>query len=94
MKKLYRILRLISNKAFRQIITLVIMLRHDNIPIWAKVTIIGTLGYLICPLDLIPDFLPGGLIDDLVAIGVLFIEVSAYSTDEIEKEVDEMMNKF
>ncbi|MBW2671708.1 MAG: DUF1232 domain-containing protein, partial [Deltaproteobacteria bacterium] len=30
---------------------------HDHI-------IVGTLAYLICPFDAIPDFLPGGFLDD------------------------------
>jgi uncharacterized membrane protein YkvA (DUF1232 family) len=94
MNKLYNILRKISSTAFRQIITLVVMLQHDNVPIWVKIAIIGTLGYLICPIDLFPDFLPGGLIDDLAAISALFIEVAVYKTDKIETEVDKMMDKF
>ena len=94
MKKLYNILGVISSKAFRMIVTLVVMLRHDHVPTWVKISIIGVLGYLICPIDLFPDFLIGGLFDDLAAISALFIEVSVYMTDEIEADVDEMMNRF
>jgi len=94
MKKLYKLLGIISSTAFRMIVTLVVMLRHDDVPTWVKISIIGVLGYLICPFDLFPDFILGGLLDDIAAISALFVEVSAYKTDEIEKEVDEMMNKF
>ena len=94
MKKLYKILGLISSTAFRMIVTLVVMLRHEDVPTWVKISIIGVLGYLICPFDLFPDFILGGLLDDIAAISALFVEVSAYKTDEIEKEVDEMMAKF
>jgi uncharacterized membrane protein YkvA (DUF1232 family) len=94
MNKLYKILGLISSTALRKILTLVIMLQHDNVPTWAKIAIVGTLGYLICPIDLFPDFLPGGLLDDLAAISALLIEISTYKTDDIETEVDEMMDKF
>ena len=92
--KLAKIIKVVSTKAFRQIITLVVMLKSKDVPVWVKVSIIGTLGYLICPYDLIPDFIPGGLIEDLAAISALFIEVSVYTTEEIENEVNKMMNKF
>ena len=94
MKKLYKILGIISHTTFRMIVTLVVMLRHDDVPLWVKLSIIGVLGYLICPFDLFPDFFLGGLLDDIAAISALFVEISAYKTDEIEKEVDEMMAKF
>jgi len=94
MKKLYKVLGVISSTAFRMIVTLVVMLRHEDVPLWVKISIIGVLGYLICPFDLFPDFLFGGLLDDLAAISALFIEVSAYKTEEIEKEVDEMIDSF
>ena len=94
MKKLYKLLGVISGTAFRMIVTLFVMLRHDEVPTWVKISIIGVLGYLICPFDLFPDFLLGGLLDDIAVVSALFVEVSVYMTDEIEAEVDEMMNKF
>ncbi len=29
-------------------------------PLWVRGSILGALGYLIMPIDLIPDFVPGG----------------------------------
>jgi len=94
MKKLYKILGVVSGTAFRMIVTLFVMLRHENVPMWVKISIIGVLGYLICPFDLFPDFILGGLLDDIAAISALYIEVAAYKTEEIEKEVDEMIERF
>lgn len=38
----------------------------DTTPLWVKATIIGALGYFICPIDAIPDFIPvAGYSDDL-----------------------------
>ena len=42
-----------------------------------KSIIIGALGYLIMPFDLMPDFLPGGLVDD---IGVLLSAIQAVAS--------------
>lgn len=33
-----------------------------------KAIVVGALGYFILPADLIPDFLPGGYVDDLGAV--------------------------
>ena len=42
------------------------VIRAPQTPLWAKATAIGALGYLIMPLDMIPDALPGiGWGDDL-----------------------------
>ena len=47
---------------------------HIQSPLWAKTVIIGALGYLICPIDAIPDIIPGvGFTDDLVIMTLLII---------------------
>jgi len=39
------------------------------VPAGAKLLLVGILGYLILPTDLVPDFLPGlGQLDDLAVI--------------------------
>lgn len=53
--------------------------------------IIGVLGYFIFPLDLIPDFLPGGYIDDLAMITGMVGQCQVYVTPDIEKQIDELM---
>lgn len=92
--KLKKIIGRLSRKALRQVLTLLVMLKSDQVPGWVKASIIATLGYLLLPLDFIPDPLPGGLLDDLTAITVLLAEISVYQTDEIEYEVDKLMSQF
>lgn len=43
-------------------ITLYALLKSSSTPAWAKAAIIGALGYFICPLDAVPDFLPVGFV--------------------------------
>ncbi|MDL2220983.1 DUF1232 domain-containing protein [Parabacteroides sp. OttesenSCG-928-N08] len=43
-------------------------LKSPNVSQKDKSIIIGALGYFILPLDVIPDFLPGGYADDLAAL--------------------------
>ena len=53
-------------------------------PAKEKMWIIGALGYLILPIDLIPDFIPGiGYVDDLVAL--IFVLKKVY--DQVTPEV-------
>lgn len=93
-RKLLNLMHRIGKKAFRQVVTLVVMLKSKNVPTFAKVSITCVLGYLICPFDIIPDFLLGGLVDDLAAIALLTAEISIYMTKEIESEVDKVMKQF
>ncbi|MDD5597205.1 MAG: DUF1232 domain-containing protein [Victivallaceae bacterium] len=92
--KLKKIIGRLSRKALRQVLTLLVMLKSDQVPGWVKASIIATLGYLLLPLDLVPDILPGGLLDDLAAIAVLLAEISVYQTNEIEQDVDKLMSQF
>ena len=54
-------------------------------PTKVKAAIYGSLGYLISPLDLIPDFTPvAGYADDAVALGTALLLAQMYITDEIK----------
>jgi uncharacterized membrane protein YkvA (DUF1232 family) len=52
---------------------------NRQVPLWAKIVPLVTVGYILSPIDLAPDWLPGmGQIDDLaiLLIGLrLFVEV-------------------
>jgi len=71
-------------------ILLWLLLKDDDVPFAIKASIIAALGYLITPIDLIPDFLPGGLVDDgAVLAGVLSL-ANSYVTVEMEVEARAM----
>ncbi len=49
--------------------TLYFVAKDNDTPSWAKSMVYGVLGYLILPIDAIPDFVPFiGFSDDLAAI--------------------------
>lgn len=53
-------------------------MRDGETPAWAKGVIVGALGYLIFPIDLIPDVIPGvGFTDDW---GVLLGAIATVAT--------------
>lgn len=64
-------------------------------PQWAKRTIYGALGYLILPIDVLPDFIPMvGFTDDF---GVLVAAVTAVATHikpEHKNKARAVMNKW
>ena len=59
----------------------------SSVPMNIRITIFGALGYLILPLDLIPDFIPGaGFTDDLGALLAVYSLVKSHVTPEVEKK--------
>nr|WP_321401138.1 YkvA family protein [uncultured Desulfobacter sp.] len=76
----------------RAAFTLYVLLKDSSTPLWAKTAIIGALGYLICPLDAIPDLIPGiGFADDLAIMALLISQLYGYLNDTIRKKVDSML---
>jgi uncharacterized membrane protein YkvA (DUF1232 family) len=65
--------------------TLYYVLQDKDTPLAAKGIILGALGYFILPLDVIPDFLPGGFVDDLAVLGAALSAV-AVSVKEGHKQ--------
>lgn len=62
-------------------------LKDPSVPIKAKATIIGALGYFITPIDLIADPIPvAGYGDDLAAIITALGVISIYLTDETKQK--------
>ena len=59
------------------------VLKSPNVPLKVKAEIVGALGYLILPLDLIPDWLPVvGYTDDLTALLAVIRNASPYITKD------------
>lgn len=57
-----------------------------------KAIIIGALGYLISPFDLIPDYIPGaGFIDDIAVLYLVFYRIKNKVDDEVKNKAK---NKF
>ncbi len=85
--RLWRTLKKAATHAGRKTLlaalTLFYCLQDKDTPTWAKGVIIGALGYLVLPMDMIPDLLPGvGYGDDWGAIVAALGTVAAYIKDE------------
>ena len=78
----------------RSAVTLYVLLRTSNVPLWAKVSIVATLAYFISPIDAIPDFLPGGYIDDMAAMSLLLAQLDVFKDDEVLERVEQLLPRY
>ena len=68
--------------------------QSDTCPTKVKAGIIAALGYLISPIDLIPDLMPVvGYSDDAAAIAFALAAAQAYITPEIKKKAKDRMRE-
>ncbi|MCR4949426.1 MAG: DUF1232 domain-containing protein [Treponema sp.] len=66
--------------------------KSPEVPLRLKLVIVGALLYLVLPIDVMPDTIPGvGLLDDLSVLLTVFREVSKYALPKLEKKIE---NKF
>ena len=66
--------------------------KSPEVPLRLKLVIVGALLYLVLPIDVLPDTIPGiGLLDDMAVILTVFREVSKFALPKIEKKIE---NKF
>lgn len=64
-----------------QVAAMFVMLKDPAVPAMAKAEVVGALLYLLNPLDLIPDLLPMGLVDDIALLGLAWNHVQIHITD-------------
>ena len=74
-----------------QALLLYVMLKEQNVPIWVKTAIIAALGYLICPIDIVPDFLPGGFLDDIAVMASVLVKLNAYDTPGAKDRMEKLL---
>ena len=95
-KKLGRVASKAGAKVVYYALVLFYTLTDPNTPAKYKAVIAGALGYLILPLDLLPDFLPfAGLADDWAAlIAAVSYVVTAISPQNKEKAREKLRSWF
>lgn len=93
-KKLRRTAASVGAKVLYPALQLYFLLQSKEVPVKAKTLIIGALGYLILPTDLVPDFIPAlGFTDDLTALMLALRTVSKHITPEIKRQAKEQTDK-
>jgi uncharacterized membrane protein YkvA (DUF1232 family) len=72
----------IGRAAVVSALTLYYTLNDKDTPAWARTVIVSALIYLVSPVDIIPDFIPGGLTDDMGVIAAAAAVVAAHIKTE------------
>ena len=86
--------KLIGINALYKAVQLWFVMQKSDVPAATKAVIMGALGYLIAPLDFLPDLMPVlGYTDDLVAITFALIKVQGYIDDEVERKSKKLLAK-
>ena len=82
--KIAKSARKIGAKLLYKVLQLWYVTKKPEVPAKIKVTIYGAIGYLIAPLDFLPDLLPlTGYTDDLAAVVFALSIASVYIDEEI-----------
>ena len=93
-KKLKKFAVKAGNKVVYPALLLYYVLVSRDVPVKDKGLIIGALGYLILPIDLIPDFIPvAGFADDAAALAAVLKMVASNVTPEIEARAKAKANE-
>lgn len=93
-KKVKRVAAIVGAKVLYPALQLYFLLQSKEVPVKAKTLIVGALGYLILPADLVPDFIPAlGFTDDLTALMLALRAVNQHLTPEINSRAKEQTDK-
>ena len=86
--------KLIGINALYKAVQLWFVLQKPDVPASTKAVIMGVLGYLIAPLDFLPDLMPVlGYTDDFAAITFALIKVQGYIDEEVERKSKNLLAK-
>lgn len=84
----------LGEEAIYNICLLYYLAKSPDLPATDKMKVLGVLGYLILPADVLPDITPiVGFSDDLAAIVFLLKNLSKYTTSEIKEKARERAKK-
>lgn len=75
-------------------LTLYYVFAESTTPFWAKALIGGALAYLIMPIDMIPDFLPGGFVDDASLLLATLSSVRTFVSEVITSKAHQVAGRY
>jgi uncharacterized membrane protein YkvA (DUF1232 family) len=93
-KKIKRHAKKIGAKAVYYALVLYYALQSPKISKKDKMIIYGALGYLILPIDLLPDFLPGGYADDVAGLAIAIFKIARNITPEVRAKAQDKVNEW
>ncbi len=98
MKPKKTLLRIISKAGTKVLYTALLLyyaFRRSDLPAWARSVVIGALGYLLSPIDSIPDLTPLiGYTDDLGVLSYGLVLIAAYINEDVRKQARLKLNRW
>lgn len=92
--KMKRLGKKMGGKLLYNVYVLYYVLKSRDVPVKVKAEILGALGYVLVPLDLIPDFIPVvGFSDDLAAVAFAVHAARAQITPAIQQKAEKKVFK-
>ena len=92
-EKILRYDKAIRAKLIYKALQLYFVLQKPGVPATEKAIIIAALGYLISPLDFLPDIVPVvGYSDDAVAVGLAIVKASMYIDEEVNMQAKQKLD--
>lgn len=92
-RTLWRLARRVGRHFVEICLLLYYTAQKPNLPLWEKLLIYSALLYFITPLDVVPDFLPLGLTDDLAVLSAALASISAFIDDAIRAQVQQRLQE-
>ena len=94
-EKIQRIAKRAGAKLVYAALILYYSVESDKVSIKDKVIIIGALGYLITPLDLVPDAIPlAGLGDDLTVLVYVLQKIWGNIDDDVKQKAKDKLSQW
>ncbi|AEE50983.1 YkvA family protein [Haliscomenobacter hydrossis] len=93
--KITRFAQKIGVKAVYAALLMFYAYKRKDTPGWAKKIVIGILGYLISPIDFLPDLTPIiGYTDDLGILSFGLVTIAAFVNEEVRKKARTQLGKW
>ncbi len=93
--KVKRFARRIGKAGVGLALTLFYTAMDSDTPKWAKTVILASLGYLVLPIDAIPDIIPGlGFTDDLSALLAALSSIAVHIKEEHKIKANAKIEKY
>ena len=89
--KIARVPKVAGCEIVEKAVTLYVLLTEGEVPWWLRGSILACLAYFLWPLDAIPDYLPGGYLDDLAAMVLLLADLHVYVTPSLRQRVQDLL---
>lgn len=93
--KVYSVAKLAGRQVIEKALILFFCLTDNQTPAWAKIIIIGALGYFISPIDAVPDFFPFvGYSDDLAVLIAAIQSIAIVIKHEHYEKANQKLNEW